>query len=322
MVALQPIHCRFPQAQAEESDNRPDNLIAALAARQHGVVSAEELAGLGLSSDAIRNRVRAGRLHQHHRGVYAVGHPNLTLFGRFVAALKAVGPGAQLSHASATALFEMEAWDDDRVVEVTKAGTAPGRHRGVYVHRTLVPDPPIVVHGIPVTTPARTLLDLAARLPDKRLRRLVRQAYVRDLVTHRELLATVERLRPRRGVGTLVAILQAGPVPTRSEFEDILLDLVLAEGFAPPDVNVPLHLDGRRVIPDLRWPAHRLCVEADGRMWHADPISVADDAERQALLEASGERVLRVTWRQALDGRARTVARIAAAGAPRLSDRT
>ncbi len=132
----------------------------------------------------------------------------------------------------------------------------------------------------------------------------------------------MERLRPRRGIGTLVAILQAGSAPTRSEFEDILLDLILAAGFAPPDVNVPLFLEGRKVIPDLRWPEQRLCIEADSRMWHDDPVSVADDAERQALLEANGERVLRVTWRQVLDGRARTVARIARAGAPRLSDRT
>ena len=111
-------------------------------------------------------------------------------------------------------------------------------------------------------------------------------------------------------------------MPTRSEFEDLLLDLVLAAGFAPPDVNVPLRLEGRLVIPDLRWPAQRLCVEADGRMWHDDPVARADDAERQALLEASGERVLRVTWHQALVGRARTVARLAAAGAPRLSGPT
>ena len=79
---------------------------------------------------------------------------------------------------------------------------------------------------------------------------------------------------------------------------------------------------GRRIVPDLRWPEQRLVVEADGRIWHDNPIARADDAERQAVLEASGERVLRVTWHQALGGRARTVARIARAGAPRLSDRT
>jgi len=310
------------QPQPEQPTTRPDVRVARLAAEQHGALSSAELSGCGLSPDAILNRVRAGHLHPQHRGVYAVGRPTLTLRGRFVAAVKAVGAGSRVSHASATVLHGVEEWDDDRVIEVTKPGWVPAHHRGIYVHRTSAPDDVMFVDGIPVTTPERTLVDLAARLPEKRLRRLVRQAYSRDLVTHRGLLRTVERLRPRRGIAKLLSILEAGPVPTRSEFEDLLLDLVLVAGFAPPDVNVPLRVDGHLVIPDLRWPVQRLCVEADGRMWHDDPVARADDAERQAVLEASGERVLRVTWRQALDGRSRTVARIAAAGAPRLSDRT
>jgi hypothetical protein len=297
--------------------------VAWLAAGQHGALSVAELRLCGLSDDAIQVRADRGWLHRHHRGVYAVGHPRLTLCGRFVAAIKAVGAGALLSHASSSALHRLEDWNEDLAVEVTKPGTAPGAHRGVYVHRTLVPDEDVrLIDGIPATSPARTLVDLAARLPPERLRRLVRQAYSLDLVTHRELVAIVQRLRPRRGISKLVRILEDGPVPTRSELEDIVLDLIAGAGFAPPDVNVPLVLSGRRVVPDLRWPAHRLVVEADGRMWHDNPVARAEDAERQALLEASGERVLRVTWHQALGGRARTVARIARAGAPRLSDRT
>ena len=183
---------------------------------------------------------------------------------------------------------ELEPWDDDRIIEVTKPGWVPAHHRGIYVHRTSSPADVMRVDGIPVTTPARTLVDLASRLGHDPLRRLVRQAYARDLVTHRGLLRTVERLRPRRGIATLLAILQAGPVPTRSEFEDLLLDLVLAAGFAPPDVNVPLRLEGRLVIPDLRWPAQRLCVEADGRMWHDNPVAAR--RRRRAAGGARGER--------------------------------
>jgi very-short-patch-repair endonuclease len=96
------------------------------------------------------------------------------------------------------------------------------------------------------------------------------------------------------------------------------LDLILRGGCEHPQVNVPLHLAARRVIPDFRWPAQRLVVEADGAAWHDGALQREDDAERQALLEALGERVLRVTWRQAVTERAQTLARLHAAGAPRL----
>jgi Protein of unknown function (DUF559) len=131
-------------------------------------------------------------------------------------------------------------------------------------------------------------------------------------------LAALERLGPRRGAGRLAALLATGPSPTRSELEDVVLDLILAGGFAYPDVNRPLRLAGRRIVPDFRWPAEHLVVEADGAAWHDNALTRTDDADRQALLEAHGERVLRITWRQAVTARGRTLARLRAAGAPRL----
>ena len=94
-----------------------------------------------------------------------------------------------------------------------------------------------------------------------------------------------------------------------------MLDLMLRGGLAHPQVNEPLRLSGRRVVPDFRWPEQRLVVEADGAAWHDNQLAREDDAERQALLEAHGERVLRVTWDQAIARRA-DAARIRAAGAP------
>ena len=95
-----------------------------------------------------------------------------------------------------------------------------------------------------------------------------------------------------------------------------MLDLLLDAGFEHPDVNQPLWFGVRRLVPDFRWPEQRLIVEADGAPWHHEKIAREDDAERQAVLEAEGERVLRVTWDQAIRSRAATVARIRAAGAP------
>jgi very-short-patch-repair endonuclease len=170
--------------------------------------------------------------------------------------------------------------------------------------------------GIPVTTPARTLLDLASILPYRPLRRAVRQALSLRLVNVTQLNETLGRSGRRRGVRTLRQILATGPAPTRSELEDVVLDLILRGGLAHPDINRPLLIDGRRVIPDFRWPDQRLVVEADGAAWHENALARADDAERQALLEAHGERVVRVTWNQALTQPSKTLARLQSAGAP------
>ena len=125
----------------------------------------------------------------------------------------------------------------------------------------------------------------------------------------------MEQLGPRRGSAILRRIVATGPAPTRSVLEDVVLDLILAGGFERPDVNRPLMIGDRRVIPDFRWPKQRLILGADGPGWHDGSI----DAERQALLESKGERVIRVTWEQAVRHPEATLARVAAAGAPRPS---
>jgi very-short-patch-repair endonuclease len=228
--------------------------------------------------------------------------------------VKACGPTAVLSHFSAAALYGLARWDG-RFPEVTV--TSKRAHRGIRTHRSsMLEAPDIARHrGIPVTSPARTVVDLAATFPYKPLRRAVREAQ-RSLVSIRQILETLGRLGPRRGTANLTKILATGPAPSRSELEDTVLDLLLSAGFEHPDVNVPLAIDGHRVIPDFRWPTRRLVIEADGAAWHDNRLAREDDAERQALLEAHGERVIRVTRTQAVTRRTETVERIRAAGAP------
>jgi hypothetical protein len=96
-----------------------------------------------------------------------------------------------------------------------------------------------------------------------------------------------------------------------------VLDLVLSVGFAHPDVNTPLLINGRRIVPDLRWPTHRLVLEIDSDAWHTDPLALADDQQRQEPLGRHGETVVRVHWRDALLWPGRLEAMLAAAGAPR-----
>jgi very-short-patch-repair endonuclease len=270
-----------------------------------GVLSLNELFACGLTAKEVKGRARTGHLHRLHRGVYAVGHRNIPLEGRFLAATKACGPTVALSHYSAATLWGIVDWDD-RHPEVTVPGPGTRRHAGIRVHRstTITRDDVTRRRGIPLTTPARTIHDLFSVLPYKGVRRAANRALARKLLAP-------HHLPPR---------LAATVAPTRSELEDAVRDLVLQHGLEPPDVNVPMTIDGRRVIPDLRWPAQRLVVEADSLEWHDNPIARADDAERQAILEAHGERVVRVTWHQAIVEPRQTITRLVNAGAPKLQD--
>ena len=242
-----------------------------------------------------------------------MGHANITSEGRFLAAVKACGPTAILSHFSAAALYGLVRWDD-RFPEVT----VPER-RPRSIAASACTEPPSLDatrhKGIPITTPARTLIDLAATFDYRALRRAVREAQ-RNLVTIPQILETLDRLGPRPGIANLTKILATGHAPTRSELEDAVLDLILKAGFQRPDVNQPIRLQGRRIVPDFRWPDQHLVIEADGAEWHDDRLTREDDAERQAILEAHGERVIRVTWAQAIAHRTQTLERIRAAGAP------
>jgi len=304
-------------SRSNEVPPRADVRVAAKAAEACGVLSLGELRECGLSRGAVLTRVRGGRLHPLFRGVYAVGHAHVTREGGFLAAVKSLGDDALLSHFAAAAHWELIDWDG-RHPEVTVPRRGLKRRPGTRVHFSSAVDSRDVMRhkGIPVTSPARTLVDLAAVVSDKLLRTAVRRALARRLVSIRQLVATRRRLGPRRGAASLDRVL-ATAAPTRSELEDVVLDLIVDAEFVRPDVNRPLLLAGKRVVPDFRWPEQRVVVEADSRRWHDNPIARADDAKRQGLLEAHGERILRVTWKQAISRPTQTVARIEAAGIPR-----
>jgi hypothetical protein len=292
--------------------------VAEIAARQWGIVSVSQLHDCGLSDDAIATRVGRGGLHPMHRGVYAVGHANPPLEGRFLAAVSACPPTAVLSHFAAAAAWGMLEWEKARLPEVTVVRSRTPFHPNLRAHRTGRLDALDVEswNGIPITSPARTLIDLAPWLTERRLRRIVRRAQALRLVTVEQIVDALRRHRGRRGIRRLARVIATGSAPTRSVLEDVVLDLILAAGIEHPDVNVPLMLGGRTIVPDFRWPGEQLVVEADGAAWHDHKLAREDDAERQAVLEAHGERVLRITWGQAVSKPVETIARLHAAGAP------
>jgi hypothetical protein len=274
---------------------------ARLAARQWSVLDVAELEACGLDKHAVSVRVRQGHLHPLYRGVYAWGHDNLTLEGRFLAAVKACGPEAALSNYAATALHQWLKYDGRPIdVMAPTKRTHPGinTHRSATIQRTKI-------KGIPVTTRVRTIIDLARTEDEPTVKRALRQA---------KFSAYELAQLPRRG--KLGRILALSAAPTRSRNEDYVLDLILKSGLQHPEVNAPYRLPGRTVYPDLWWPALRLIVEVDSDEWHSDPLARIDDADRQSLLEAAGERVIRVTDEQAKRDPRRTLARLRAAGVP------
>jgi very-short-patch-repair endonuclease len=305
------------QPEPEDSTARADVRVARLAARQHGVVTFADLRTCGLTHDAISVRAANGRLHLLHKGVYAVGHANPPRDGWMLAAVKACGDGAVLCLWSAAAVQNIITWED-RYPDVVVLGLSAPQHPRIKGHRTsYLPEAHVTtVRGIPVTTAARTLLDLAAVLPARRLRRAVRQAQYLKLTTIGSLAEVLHGPGPTRGRKKLARILGTEAAPTQSVLEDVVLDLILRGGLAHPLVNEPLFIAGRRIVPDFHWPEQRLVIEADGPH-HDDPLERAADRERQAILEAHGYRVVRVTWEQAIAHPAATLRRFTAAGAPR-----
>jgi hypothetical protein len=281
------------------ANDSPHRAIAAIAATQGGVIDHGQLRGLGLSDAAIGRRVAAGLLHPQHVGVYAVGHPVLGVEGRWWAAVRACGPGAVLSHASAGAAWEMRR-TAAVLIDVTVPDRSARARPGIRIHRprTLPADEVTTLAGLPITTPARTLLDLAATgLRGRRLEAALDHAERVLRTDWAEVALVLERHPGGRGTAALRAALAAyapGSVETLSVLEELVLELCDRAGIERPLVNAVV--EGRR--RDFAWPDRRLLVEADSYRWHRSPSALDDDRERDVELTLAGWTVLRFTYAQ------------------------
>jgi very-short-patch-repair endonuclease len=271
-------------------------------------VSRAQLREAGLADGAIAHRLQIGRLHRVHRGVYAVGYAATAPLALAMAGVLAGGPGTVLSHRSAAALWELGvAWGG--VVEVTTV--TAHRCPGVTVHRsrTIAREHVTVRAGIPVTTVARTLVDLADVLTDRALTRALNEAQVRHRLRLDHLSALLDATDGRRGARRLRNLLEhSAGAPTRSALEDTFLALVDRERLPRPQVNQ--RVAGYEV--DMLWRAERLIVELDGRRFHEHPRAFERDRDRDADLAARGFTVVRVTWQRVVRQPRREVQRLRA----------
>ncbi|MEX2282923.1 MAG: type IV toxin-antitoxin system AbiEi family antitoxin domain-containing protein [Gemmatimonadota bacterium] len=287
------------------------DLLIGVAARHHGLLTRKQLLEAGLTRNFIDRRVKSGLLRRVHAGVYQFG-PVSPSRARERAALLACNGGV-ISHRSAAALWQMlpaqSAMDPVDVVLCTQ------RHRGVRpgisVHRAVPGNDEITaVDGVPVTSLARTLIDIGS-MSVRDLERALAvgerlRMDLRDQLTI--LLARYPKRRGTRTLRTLLADPSSGTF-TRSQAEEKLLELVRAARLPKPEMNVMLH--GYEV--DFLWRDARLVVEVDGYAFHSSHRAFVRDRRRDTVIIAAGMRVLRLTWRQLTRERDRTLAQLAQA---------
>jgi very-short-patch-repair endonuclease len=291
-----------------------EEAVRELAARQHGLVARRQLLRAGLGEKAIDHRVRTKRLIRIERGVYALGHGELRPHGRILAAVLSRGDGAVLSHRSAAALWGVRP-RSGTFVEVTVPTDGGQTVRpGLRVHRSLDLPPNEVTHesAIPTTNLPRTLLDLAAVVPEHHVRRAVERADQLELFDLHAVQHVLDAHPARPGCRALTTLLDDlrahGETRTRSDLEAAMLQLCLDHRLPRPQVN---HHDAGRET-DFRWPQQHLVVEVDGWAYHRTRRAFDGDRARDRALLRAGWRVARFTDRQ-LAGDPGSVARELAA---------
>lgn len=267
----------------------------ALARQQHWTVARRQLLELGFSRHWIEHRIANGRLHPLRHAVYAVGRPHVTQYGHWMAAVLACGPAALLSHDSAGALWGIR--PASARLEVSVVGSGKRRARGITIHRRpgLRPDQVTRCHGIPVTTPICTLIDIAVRLGRDQLEAAINEADRLDLCDPEQLRSALDEAPRQPGVRALRTVLDRRTFTlTDSELERRFLRIVRARGLPEPETGV--YLNGFKV--DFYWPKLRLVVETDGLRFHRTPAQQARDRLRDQAHTAAGLTPLRFTRAQ------------------------
>ena len=284
----------------QRGDAAADRAAAAVAASQHGVVSAAQLLECGLTRTQLKHRVASGHLQRLCRGVYAWGHSELRPEGQLIAAVLASGEGAVVGFRSAIAHWELLP-TAPAVIDIVAPGrgTRAGR-TGIRLHRArrLDADDVTTHRRVPITSVARTLVDFCATGSAREIERAYEQALIRRLVTLNAVVEALERARGRRTkvLRRIIATERRTRTVTRSELEERFLALVRRGGLPQPEVNA--RLAGYEV--DFLWREQRRIIEVDGYAYHSTRQSTTRDRRKDDDLEAAGYRVTRFTADQIL----------------------
>jgi very-short-patch-repair endonuclease len=275
-----------------------DARIAAIARVQRGLVSRRQLLAAGIESGAIVRMLANGSLWPAHQGVYSVGCSTSPPFARETAALLAVGPSAVLSHQSAAFAWGVFRAPTDGQVHVLIDANQRCRKPDIVVHRTnrLERREIRISQRLPVTSPARTLRDIAGEVTMRELERALDEALVRRIVRLQQLRDAVARDKGRAGGPLLATLLdhRGNSTITRSQAEERMLEIIRAANFPMPECNP--RVNGYEV--DFLWRPQRVIVEIDGYAYHCNHSAFERDRAKGAALGAAGFVVIRVTWLQ------------------------
>jgi very-short-patch-repair endonuclease len=284
-----------------ESVQKSAGTVWSLAANQHGVISRRQLLDLGWYPEAIKHRVRRGRLHPVRRGVFAVGRPDLTLHGHWMAAVLACGPGAFLSHVDAARLWGIRgrpaATGRDWLIDICVEAHRRPRCEGIRLHRVSFFEEMDRARrdGIPVTSPVRTLIDLATVLPPGELEAAINEADRLGLVDPDKLRGAAAARTGQHGVRPLRDVLDHRTFSlTDSELERGFLRLVRRAGLRRPLTQQ--RVNGFTV--DFYWPELGLVAETDGLRYHRTPAQQSRDRIRDQKHAAAGLTALRFSHAQ------------------------
>jgi len=284
----------------ESFSRRADRLLATLAAKQHGIVARWQLLQAGVTARQIELRLQSGRLHEMHRGIYLVGHSVPPPLAVEQAALLACGDRAVLGHRSGANLWNLLPYPASAPVWIT---IPPGRtveRPGIRIRRTALEARDIRNrHGLRLTSPPRTILDLSPLLDEEDLESVVAEAAYRRLASEAELAAQLKGNEGRRGVAKLrrVLALPGGPQRTRSHGERAMLRLARTACILGYEANARIH--GYEV--DLLWRSAGVAVEIDGWDGHSSRIAFERDRLKAAKLSSHGITVIPITGRQLRD---------------------
>jgi len=257
-----------------------------LARAQHGVLTRRQLLALGFTADAIKHRLRTGRLHRVRHGVYSVGRSELSRKGNWMAAVLACGQGAFLTHRSAGALYGICEERPNRI-EVGVPRPHGREPAGIRLRRRAsLPRQDVgTLDRIPVTSPVRTMVDLATDLSDKYLLRTVNEGDKLDVIDPEALRCQLDAYAGIPGAKRLAALLDKDTfVLTQEELERLFLPLAR-------EVGLPLPITGEMLNGfevDFFWPELKLVVETDGLRYHRTPAAQARDLERDQAHTAAG----------------------------------
>jgi very-short-patch-repair endonuclease len=287
-----------------------DRWLVDLAERQHAAVGRWQLLENGWSEEEIEWRLRTGRLHRLHTGVYTVGHRLIQQEGRWMAAVLASGPEAVLSHYPAAALWGLRSTSRTKIDVTSSHRSRSWNHIRRHVSE-VPPDERITRDGIPVTTVPRTIFDLAATEPLDVVKKLLREMEFRELWDQLSLRDLVERYPGRRGIRKVTAAIEGlkdEPVgEQKNPLEERFAPFLRRHRLPLPRFNDPIAVGGKIYEADCHWPDLRRIVELDGWQGHKGRSAFREDKARDRKLVLAGYLVMHFTWNQ-LDDEAAEIA--------------